>query len=400
MRDTNRDGVSGESGRLNPRASGNGHGARHVLIFPGGMPRSLEYLRKCLRAGLPVVGASSLNYDVASGQYPSWLRLPYINQPEFDHALRQAIQELDIGGIYTPNPVVWNYLHRTLRDIAPDVNLVNDSPVNEALAGYRAARAHARALLERPLPLASRLPAKPAIAEVELAALFRHADLIPGMCDHEKICALHEVARHSVSGDLVEIGSWWGKSAFVLARLASCYEIGNLLCVDPWSNQHLVQHDSHGLVDSGSAQVDAAEALAVFEISLLAFNSNHVNYLRMPSIDGARHYLEQRSAATAAFGTTPYSGHIAILHIDGNHAYAEVKSDIASWSGMVARGGWIILDDYIWPFGDGPRRAGDEFLAEHGNRIDLAFVMGSALFIQLSPSASQNCRSSGVPREC
>src|SRR5450759_4580485 len=126
------------------------------------------------------------------------------------------------------------------------------------------------------------LQANRAISEIELAALFRHADLISGMCDHEKNCALGEIARHSTSGDIVEIGSWWGKSAFILARFAHCYEIVNLLCVDPWSNEHLVQNDEKGLVDSGSAQMDAGEALVVFEMNLLPYSSNHVNYLRMP----------------------------------------------------------------------------------------------------------------------
>ena len=180
-----------------------------------------------------------------------------------------------------------------------------------------------------------------------------------------------------------QIGSWWGKSAFILARLAHCCDIGNLLCVDPWSNEHLVQHDEKGLVDSGSAQVDAEEALAVFEMNLLPYSSNHVNYLRMPSTDGATHYRDHMSATTASFGTTNYRGHISILHVDGNHSYAAAKADIASWSGFVANGGWIIIDDYIWPYGDGPQRAGDEFLAENNDKIVVAFVMGSALFLQL-----------------
>ena len=47
-------------------------------------------------------------------------------------------------------------------------------------------------------------------------------------------------------------------------------------------------------------------------------------------------------------------------------------------------GGWIIIDDYIWPYGDGPRRVGDEFLAAERERIDTAFVTGSALFIRLT----------------
>jgi cephalosporin hydroxylase len=362
----------------------NGNDAKPILIFPGGMPRSLEYLQKCLCEGQSVIGASSLAHDFSREKYPVWLFLPYITQPEFDDALKQAISTFDIGGIYSPNPVVWDYLNHVLSELAPGVTLVNDSPVNVELSGYRAALSHAHSLLDRPLLLASNVAATPSMSAIELAALVRHADVIPGMCDHEKFCVLCEIARHSPAGDIVEIGSWWGKSAFILARLGRYYTIGNLLCVDPWSNAHLVQNDEKGMVDKVSAQVDAEEALAVFEMNLLPYNAHHVNYLRMPSTDGAQHYRAHRDVTTASFGTTCYDGHIAILHIDGNHSYAAAKADIAAWGGYVVAGGWIIVDDYIWPYGDGPQRAGDEFLAEHQDRIDVAFVMGSALFFQLS----------------
>lgn len=359
-------------------------GTKPILIFPGGMPRALDYLRRCQREGVAVIGASSLCYDVASARYPAWLRLPYIHEADFDAALGKAIRDYDIGGIYTPNPVIWNHLQGVLGDLAPEVTLVNASPVEELMAGYRATRADARDVLAHPLALASPRKPKSAIAEIAVAALLRHADTVPGMCSHEKIHALHEIARHAVAGDTVEIGSWWGKSACVLADLARLYRIGSLLCVDPWSNEHLVQHDEHGLVDKGSALMDADEALAVFEMNLLPCDANHVNYLRMPSTEGARHYRSQRDVTSKSFGTTHYRGQIAILHIDGNHAHAAVRADIEAWSGFVANAGWIILDDYTWPFGDGPRRAGDEFMAENIDRIDVAFVMGGALFLQMS----------------
>lgn len=362
-----------------------------ILIFPGGMPRSLEYLQKCLRDGQSVIGASSLDYDVSKEQYQTWLQLPFVTQADFNDALKQAIADFKIAGIFSPNPVIWDHLNRTLHEISPGVSLINDSPVNVELNGYRVARQHARSVLDKPLPLASCLAAKPSITEIELAALFRHADLIPGMCDHEKFCVLCEIARHCPSGDIVEIGSWWGKSAFILARLARCYEIGNLLCVDPWSNEHLVQNDASGMVDRVSAQVDAEEALTIFEMNLLPYNADHINYLRMPSVDGAKHYREQRSATTPSFGTTNYRGQIAILHIDGNHSYAAARADILSWSNFVMNGGWLIIDDYIWPYGDGPQRAGDEFLSDNLSGIDAAFVMGSALFIQLSCSFKPAC---------
>jgi hypothetical protein len=74
------------------------------------------------------------------------------------------------------------------------------------------------------------------------------------------------------------------------------------------------------------------------------------------------------------------------LHIDGNHAYEAVKTDITAWERFVVDGGWIIFDDYNWPYGDGPRRVGDEFLEKNLAKISTAFVMGGALFIQLTLS--------------
>jgi hypothetical protein len=207
------------------------------------------------------------------------------------------------------------------------------------------------------------------------------------MCDNEKISALCEIARYSPQGDVVEIGSWWGKSAFILARLARCYGVGKILCVDPWSSNYLVQCDEGGLVDGGIAQYDCDEALRVFEMNLLPYNANDINYLRMPSTEGAKYYSNYKSVTTDSFGSTDYCGEIAILHIDGNHSYEAAKADIEAWTGYVVAGGWIIIDDYVWPYGDGPKRVGDEYLVENYCRICTAFVMGTALFIQLEVTA-------------
>lgn len=353
-----------------------------VLIFPAGMPRALDYLQKCLREGRDVIGASSLRYDPSQEKYSVWIHLPYVTDPSFDEVLIQAVEEFNIGEIYTPNIVVWNHLSQTLGKLASRVVLANASPVDEALSGYRLALARARYLAANQLPIASGIAPQTLPSDIEVAALSRYADLIPGMCDDDKFHALLEIARYSVKGDIVEIGSWWGKSAFILARLARCFDIGKLLCVDPWANEHLVQGEK--MVDSGSAQVSADEAFAVFQIGLLPFNANHINYLRMPSVDGAKCYRDSRSVSTKDFGYTEYSGKISILHIDGNHAYEAAKADVEAWKGFVVDGGWIIIDDYIWPYGDGPRKVGDELLEGSRSKISTAFVMGTALFIQLT----------------
>ena len=358
-----------------------------VLIFPAGMPRALDFLGKCVREQHNVIGASSLVHDPARQNYPAWLFLPYVTHDGFDDALGQAVRDFDIGGIYTPNPVVWDYLSRALERIAPGVPLLNASPANVELEAYRAAHLLARELLGKPLPLAVEEKGKTDWSELEVASLYRHVETVPGMCDHEKVRALYEIARYCPAGDVIEIGSWWGKSAFVLLRLAQCFNIGNLMCVDPWSDGHLVQNDKNGLVDTVSAQFSAEEAFNVFQINLLPYSAGNINYLRLPSTDGAKHYRLRPQVESPAFGATSYSGHIALLHIDGNHSYDNVKADIEAWCPLVMEGGWIVMDDYNWPFGDGPKLAANEYLATNSDRISTAFVMGGALFIRLTESS-------------
>jgi hypothetical protein len=345
------------------------------------MPSSIDYLNKCKKNGRNVIGSSSLTYDSARELYQNWASLPYITDLTFDEALQELIQKYEISEIYTPNLVVWNYLEKNLSRIKKGVTLANSSPVDEVLGGYRSAIQKANKISETSFSF-SNDSAHSMPSSIELAAFCRQADLIPGMCDDEKLHALIEIARHSVSGDTVEIGSWWGKSAFILAWLTQNFKIGNLLCVDPWSNMHLVQNEK--IVDDGSAKVDANEALNIFKMSLLPFNAKHINYLQMTSAEGAKHYSNQNSVTSDSFGLTQYTGSISILHIDGNHTYESVKTDIDSWGKFVADGGWIIFDDYLWPYGDGPKKIGDEFIIFNKSKISNSFVMGGALFIKIS----------------
>ena len=352
-----------------------------TLIFPAGMPRSLRFLEQALGEGRDVIGASSLGFDPARERYPRWTFLPYISESNFTVALQQAIVEFGISEIYTPNPVVWHLLSTLPADMLAGAKLLNGSPVDEELAGYRKALQFARQTLTEPMPLATVMPSRNALDVLNLAALFRHTETIPGMCDHEKLRALVEIGRHCCDGDLVEIGSWWGKSAFVLLQLGKAYGIGKLLCVDPWSNAHLLQHDSKGLVDP--IPVDADEALTVFQLNLLPYATGALNYLRLPSVAAAARYQTDVSIQSAEFGITDYRGRIALLHIDGNHAYDNVVADLAAWSSLVLPGGWIVLDDYRWPYGDGPMRASDEFVLRSRSCIETCFVCGNAMFIRL-----------------
>jgi hypothetical protein len=353
-----------------------------TLIFPAGMPRAIAFLNDCLKQKKDVVGASSLLQDLSRSQYPKWAHLPYVNQPDFSNVLAEVIQREGITQIYTANPVVWDVLKRTLPTVAPSVVLLGNSPTAEMLTGHRSSKQVAQGLWTSREFLHMNHAAQPRMSEIDFFSLVRHADLIPGMCDHQKLLALAEVFRTAPQGgDIVEIGSWWGKSAFILTYLAQRYQVGKLLCVDPWSDAHLVQDDK--LVDDISAEVSAQEAHEVFITNLIPYANGYINFLRMPSVEGAATYGVEKSAVSGTFGRTQYSGKISLLHIDGNHALDAVMTDTKAWAQYVMKGGWIIFDDYKWPYGNGPKVAADEFISTKRKDIATSFFMGGAMFVQL-----------------
>lgn len=345
------------------------------------MPRAIAFANQAKAEGREVIGASSLPHDPAREHYDTWATLPFVTDDAFHDALADVVASMGIAAIFTPNPVVWNHLRNTMATRHPGLRLLNESPIDREMAPYRAADAFADSVLRAPLELPLGRAARPRLQKRQLAALFRHAESLPGMCDHEKIRALCEVFRDVPSGDVVEIGTWWGKSAFILDHLARWAGTGPTLCIDPWSAENLVQKDEKGLVDGTSVSTD--EAFEVFLANLAPYARGTLNYLRLPADDATSRHGPGALVETPEFGATRYAGGIALLHVDGNHSYENAKSDVVNWAPKLIDGGWLVLDDYIWPYGDGPKRVGDEFLAEHAGRYDCAFVMGSALFVRM-----------------
>ena len=355
-----------------------------VLVLPGGMPRALEFLDECHRLHLDAIGASSLAADPAASRYPRWAYLPNVGDPKFDQALAALIGAQKIDRVFTPHPVLWFALEKRLAGIAPRVRLLGPAPVESEMKPYRTA---ARLAREYPdLPLAASGAKRTAMTHAQRHSLWRHVELVPGMCDHAKISALMSVAPFVPDGDLVEIGSWWGKSAVLCALLAQFFDLGPLLCVDPWQQSALVQEDSPELLNETSAAIDANEAFAVFCANLLPYANGRVNYMRRASVEAALSY-GMNEVSTPEFGSTRYSGEIALLHIDGNHDFTAVQADVDAWAPRVVPGGWVVMDDYTWSFGDGPRKVGDRYLARHADEIACSFVMGTALFMQRSIQA-------------
>lgn len=148
--------------------------------------------------------------------------------------------------------------------------------------------------------------------------------------------AVHEVPA---GGHLVEVGSWLGQSAILMARLIECG--GRPLkftCVDhflgtPDERRSVVA----GTQDNYYAHVVAEHGGCVRE----AFDANlercgvkdRVNVLQLPSVDAAKAFPD---------------GSLDFVFLDAAHDYESVKADIRAWAPKLKDGAILAGHDFGW----------------------------------------------------
>ncbi|HNC51505.1 MAG TPA: class I SAM-dependent methyltransferase [Accumulibacter sp.] len=360
-----------------------------LLIFPLDMDDADTFLRVAGSLGMEIVGASSAMADAAGKAVDAFLRLPFVTDPEFDEALRVAIEQHGIARIYSPHQGIWRHLDDLRRKAAADFpfTLCNPDPFT---ATRRQFSPHdewaAAAVLD---PTAERIAgdsSAPPLPCSCYAALHRQFLGTPGQCDESKLQALCNIARILPRGDLLEVGSLYGRSAFALGYLASRHRLGSVICIDPWNTSELTDQGPQAAVLNSelvNPEIDVEQIFRIF-LSTVALLDN-VGYLRRTSTAASAIYRDARSRRelhSPGLGNIPLADHLALLHIDGNHRYDHVRNDVDTWSPYLVTGGWLLLDDYLWAFGDGPRRVGDELLSSP--LYDRAFVSGDTLFLRRS----------------
>ena len=350
-----------------------------ILILPSSLEASLAGLKEAQRWGNRVIGSSSISNDPYAALYDAWDKLPFIHEPSFICDLQSLIQKYGIVAIMTPHAPTFLRLTE-LKDQLPNIRLIGESPhANTMLrvqAAYETAKS-ASTFISKITNNSDKLSAN------FLSATLAHAIPLYGECSLEKMAALCAIFCEAPKGDVVEIGTFFGKSAYVLNRLASHFGTGATIAVDPWDFGESVQTESPKTIQALSAAWDWE---IVFKGFLLAMQSSYAapfNYIRAPSITAYIQYCDASEIVTLQFGTTKIKREIAVLHIDGNHDEQAVAADLACWGKHVTKGGWIIFDDYEWSQGDGPRKVADLMIRSEANRIERHFVAGGAAFIKL-----------------
>jgi predicted O-methyltransferase YrrM len=128
--------------------------------------------------------------------------------------------------------------------------------------------------------------------------------------------------RVPAGGQIVEIGSFRGRSAIVLARAAA-------------PDTAIVAIDPHQGSDRGPQEYAVDHALG--DCDRDAFEANLVN---AGVRDRIRHVRRESGAALG-----DVDGPIDMLYIDGAHRFAPARDDIRRWGGRVAEGGTLLIHD-------------------------------------------------------
>ncbi len=349
-----------------------------TLVFPSTMTEAIDFSRQAKNRGERVLAASSLQTDETAKYYDEWVYLPLIYDEDFVPQFMAVVRQYGITHFYTPHAVVYTRVKKLVEEHDLEISLVRQSPIQMLDEHYR----H---VIERSLAAQDFIRAIDGDSRLSLmtvAALFHHSGQMFGQSNESKIAAMAAVFHSAPKGDVIEVGAAWGRSAFALTFLARQYATGNVLCIDPWNSAIATQKESPAELDVVVHAFDWEMMFRIFRIHLMGYAAGDFNYLRTTSEDAAQHYARYGAVRSEEFGDTRYLRKIAVIHIDGNHDFEYVMKDYRLWSRFLVPGAWVIMDDYQWVSGDGPRRAGDLILQEKASEIDLAFTSGSALFLR------------------
>ena len=361
---------------------------RAILVFPATHPAGREFIEAAKERGENIVSASSVLDVESEEELGQLLRLPHVYEADFQFQFLELVQKYKVSSVYAPVAAVYSWPEQFIRKNNVPIRLIGSSPIKREMARFNR-------LMDKTSRYEQFIEAcadgHNELSRLEMASVFKAANNIYGESNDQKIAAMMAIFSTAPKGDVIEIGSLAGKSAAVLALLARRYRIGHILAVDPWLEKPAIQHNSPDTISGDLMKEWDYETLPQnFTINLLPAGLGILNYLRHESVKGFEAFRKCPEVTSPIFGKVCYQGQASVIHIDGNHDYAQVKQDCDLWLQLMVPGGWLILDDYLWAHGDGPYRVGNALLIERAHDIERSFVCGKALFVKFRQSRTSD----------
>lgn len=193
----------------------------------------------------------------------------------------------------------------------------------------------------------------------EMVARF---DQIPGMVPIRRCVHLYLLAfGNGVRGDVIEIGSWQGRSTAYLAQACADTRNGQVHAIDTFQGNP--GHETNYLVNDTLATLEQSFRGNIERAGLADWVVVHAKH----SADAAQDVRSQCEGAR-------------MLFIDGEHTYEAVASDLKLYADLVLPGGSIVFDDYAPGF-EGDVRAIHEHVAAHPGRYGRPFQQKNTLVL-------------------
>jgi hypothetical protein len=202
--------------------------------------------------------------------------------------------------------------------------------------------------------------ASTASPEPVTARIARIIETVPGWTPADQLLALHMLAvtTAGLPGDIMEIGSWCGRSAAVLGHAAATAGAGHVWAIDLFPRRSDWRTNADGghylSVDLGASSVAGHLDQAVWDEP---FQRDIAPvYARYDSIlDAFQATIEAENLGAAV---TPFRGtgelfaaqaprdfKVRVAFLDGDHDYKAVCADIDTAERFLVPGGWISFDD-------------------------------------------------------
>jgi predicted O-methyltransferase YrrM len=182
---------------------------------------------------------------------------------------------------------------------------------------------------------------------------------VPGWSPIDELYTLSMLAYSTshLPGDIVELGSWFGRSAIVLGSAARDTH-GAVHCIDLFPERGDWRRNADGSY-SFAVEIDGRRHTGYedqtvwpepFESQVAPLYAECPSVLEKFTANVRSHGLEDIVRAhrgnSATFAASALDGfQCRLLFIDGDHGYDAVKNDIARLAPFVVRGGWIGFDD-------------------------------------------------------
>lgn len=222
---------------------------------------------------------------------------------------------------------------------------------------------------------------------------------IPGWTPIDQLCALSTMVTMTTGlpGDVLEIGSWCGRSSIVLARAARAGG-SRVHCVDlfpaksDWKMN--AKGDYYFDVELDGRRIAAYDTFYVWpevyrrDMAPLYERYDSVYEAFAESVEraGLRDVVVPfRGDVTMFAAAAPAGFRCRVAFVDGDHGYRAVCNDIGQVERFLVPGGWICLDDAFASY-EGVNRAIEDRILRNPD-YELAQQLTRKLFVARRKSA-------------